>query len=706
MSGRPIDVVIDALTTAGCNPRRAEGEDQWSARCPAHDDKSPSLSAGVGREDCAVLTCHATCDVGDVLKALNLEMRDLYVKVHGNSDGARSRISATYAYVDEDGAPLFEAVRFTPKAFRQRRPDGNGEWVWNLNGTRRVLYRLPAVLAAVANGERVWIGEGEKDCDALTAAGVVATCNPMGAGKWSKVPDADKVLAGADIVIVADKDDAGRRHAADIVFSLTGVAQRVAVVEAARGKDAADHLAAGLGLDDFVPVALDDLEAGDRDENFKPVDDDGKRHVVLTPASAIKVRPVHWVWKGRIPVGALTLLGGREGIGKSTLMYQLIADITRGQLDGHYSGQARAVIVAATEDSWEHTIVPRLMGADADLDLVFRADVVSSEGVDTNLTLPADLHALEDEARQVGAAAIVLDPLLSRLHASLDTHKDAEVRIALEPLVALADRCGAAVVGLIHVNKGTSTDPLTLLMGSRAFAAVARAVMFVMKSPDDDELRLVGQPKNNLGRTDQPTLQFTIVSKRVAETDEGDVWTGAIRWEGESERSISDYLEEGAEGSAIHTAAGEAAEWLYDYLLTQGGSALSKDCKDAGGKVGHTHAALKRACKKLHVETRSEGFPRVTWWSVRQSAHLPGESKLTELIEPTERDQGRRLRPVGSVGPVGAVGSSPREGAPTGLACERCSTTSGRISFCGTASQTLCSSCWVYPPATTGSELF
>ena len=434
--------------------------------------------------------------------------------------------------------------------------------------------------------------------------------------------------------------------------------------------------------------------------------DDGKRKIVLTPAAGIKVRPVKWVWQDRMPLGSLTLIGGREGIGKSTLTYQLIADITRGRLDGHYAGEPRAVIVAATEDSWEHTIVPRLMAADADLDLVYRVDVVTSEGIGTSLSLPADLHALEEEAERIGAAAIVLDPLLSRLHASLDTHKDAEVRQALEPLVALADRCGAAVVGMIHVNKSTSTDPLTLLMGSRAFAAVARAVLFVMKSPDDDELRLIGQPKNNLGRTDQPTLQFTIASRMVADTDEGQVWTGAISWEGESDRSIADYLEEGAEGGSIHTAVGEAADWLHDFLLTQGGEARSKECKDKGGKEGFTHDASRRACKKLRIEVRAEGFPRVTWWSLRQSVHSPGETPPTHSTQPTGSDQVRHLRPVAAVDVVGAVAAPLQEDAPTGPSCERCSASGDGVSYCGTADQILCRACWVHPRLATESELF
>lgn len=364
----------------------------------------------------------------------------------------------------------------------------------------------------------------------------------------------------------------------------------------------------------------------------------GRRTVDLVPASSIKIRPVHWLWESRIALGTLCLVGGREGIGKSTLAYTLAADLTRGLLPGVYLGQPRAVIVAATEDSWEHTIVPRLMAAGADLDQVFRVDVTSAAGLETGLLLPRDMDGLEHAVAQVGAALILLDPLMSRLDGNLDTHKDADVRKALEPLVALANRTRAGMLALIHLNKSGGSDPLTLLMGSRAFAAVARSVLFVMKDPEDDDLLLLGQPKNNLGRSDLPTLTFRIVGEKVADTTEGPVWTGRIQWDGESARSIGDALAEGTQDSDTRTATTEAMPWLVDYLTQQGGTAPSADVKAAGRKAGHSESALGRARKRLKVATTSEGFPRTTYWSLpdTQPSHVsPGESELTELTEPT-----------------------------------------------------------------------
>ncbi len=115
-----------------------------------------------------------------------------------------------------------------------------------------------------------------------------------------------------------------------------------------------------------------------------------ERRVRLTPASAIAPKPVHWLWDGRLAVGTLGLLAGREGIGKSTVGYSLASAITRGALPGVYLDQPRAVTVAATEDSWEHTIVPRLMATSTNLNLIFRVEVCE-DGLPSSLVLPADL---------------------------------------------------------------------------------------------------------------------------------------------------------------------------------------------------------------------------------------------------------------------------------------------------------------------------
>lgn len=153
---------------------------------------------------------------------------------------------AAYSYTDADGALLFQVVRFEPKDFRQRRPDGAGGWIWKMAGVQRVIYRLPAVVAAVQAGNVVFVVEGEKAADALAGLGVTATCSPGGANKWRR--DYGKPLAGADVLILPDNDDPGRQHAAAVAKALRGAAARVRVLELPNlppKGDVADWIAAG-----------------------------------------------------------------------------------------------------------------------------------------------------------------------------------------------------------------------------------------------------------------------------------------------------------------------------------------------------------------------------------------------------------------------------------------------------------------------------
>jgi hypothetical protein len=235
----------------------------WKARCPvpAHEDREASLSVKRGTKQPVLIKCHAGCDTVAVLGAIGLTLADV-----SNSDnheqpagewmpGGRRAI-AVYDYTDGDGNLLFQVLRTADKKFSQRRPDvlARNGWRWNLDGIRRVPYQLPKLIKAVNADHLVHIVEGEKDVHAVQQAGGVATCNPGGTGAgWRE--EYDGYFVGAKVVIVADKDEPGRRHAADVAGHLRKVARSVTVVEGVWGKDAADHLARGFGLDDWEPAS-------------------------------------------------------------------------------------------------------------------------------------------------------------------------------------------------------------------------------------------------------------------------------------------------------------------------------------------------------------------------------------------------------------------------------------------------------------------
>ncbi len=177
--------------------------------------------------------------------------------------GPSGQVVKTYPYHSENGTLLFEVVRYEPKDFRQRRPDGKGGYLWSLGDTPRVLYRLPELLAADKDGW-VFVPEGEKDVDNVRALGLTATCNPGGAGKWAHLAD-DSALHGRRVAILADCDGAGRKHALDIAARLYRKAADVRILDLRKvsgfmGKDVSDLLDANDSKDPAdLARALTDL---------------------------------------------------------------------------------------------------------------------------------------------------------------------------------------------------------------------------------------------------------------------------------------------------------------------------------------------------------------------------------------------------------------------------------------------------------------
>lgn len=234
-----------------CLPDVRENGDTWSAKCPAHDDRKASLSVSRGDDGRVLLHCHAGCTTAAVCEAMDLRLADLFPPSN-NGDGL-GRVVATYDYHDAKGTLLSQVLRYEGKDFRQRRPDGNGGWIWKLGRTPRVLYRLSELLAAGPD-ECVFVAEGEKDADRLASFGLIATCNPGGAGKWGKLSD-DSALHNRRVAIIADKDEAGRKHAADVAMRLRNRAREIRVIELpGDGKDASDWFDAGGTVDELVQL--------------------------------------------------------------------------------------------------------------------------------------------------------------------------------------------------------------------------------------------------------------------------------------------------------------------------------------------------------------------------------------------------------------------------------------------------------------------
>lgn len=329
----PIALVLERITSAtGRDPKRAGAG--WASRCPAHDDHDPSLSISEGRDRNVLLKCHAGCDLDAIVASIGLAVTDLFPPKE--TSGTLGEVVASYIYTDADGTPMLRVNRFHPKTFRQQHAEG-GAWVNGAGNTPKLLYRLPDVRAEAERGGTVWIAEGEKDVHALEAAGLVATCNAGGAGKFNS--DHAAQLDGVGLaVVVVDNDATGRDHARKVGLELSLANIPYKLVMAAEGKDAADHLAAGHGVDEFVTVAHLGEEADDTDDQseVEPGDDvhgwePTDLSIVLasdyTPPRPTVLRRIDGA--GLFYAGRVNALYGESGSGKSWIAMEAAAQILR-----------------------------------------------------------------------------------------------------------------------------------------------------------------------------------------------------------------------------------------------------------------------------------------------------------------------------------------------------------------------------------------
>lgn len=226
----------------------------FAALCPCHDDKIPSFSLAQSDEGKLLVHCHAGCSQEQLISAL--KKRQLWPTNASHNSGAnkKRRIVAVYDYLDPKSGNLkFQVVRYEPKDFRQRRPNDNGGWEWNVPKSEAILFNLPEIQSREG---MVFVVEGEKDVIALKQIGLLATCNAGGAGKWRK--DFAPYLAGRDICILPDNDNAGSKHAELVASSLHNVASTVRVLELSplppKG-DVSDWLSAGGSASKLLTLA-------------------------------------------------------------------------------------------------------------------------------------------------------------------------------------------------------------------------------------------------------------------------------------------------------------------------------------------------------------------------------------------------------------------------------------------------------------------
>jgi hypothetical protein len=346
---------------------------------------------------------------------------------------------------------------------------------------------------------------------------------------------------------------------------------------------------------------------------------------LVISAADVRRERVGWLAPGRVPLGAVTLVAGDPG-GKSLWACGLAAALSRGELPG---GPASSLLVTA-EDSLSVTLRPRLEAAGADLELVGFVQMWR-DGFEDGIRLPDDIAELDRLAGEHDARLVVIDPLMAHLPSEVNSWRDQSVRLALAPLRVMAETRACAVVVVVHLNKGTSTDPLSRIGGSMGIPAAARSALLLARDPDDGDSgsrRVLAHTKCNLAAL-APSVLCEIETIIVpAHGDRPEVEVPRIVEVGESGHSGPDLLARDSNASSgdQDSALEEAVVFLREELGN--GPVEAKRMLAAARDAGISSMTLKRARKGRVSAKRRGGLGSAgSWWW-----RLEGQGDVNPLI--------------------------------------------------------------------------
>jgi putative DNA primase/helicase len=350
---------------------------------------------------------------------------------------------------------------------------------------------LPELLEAIANEQTVFIAEGEKGVDALVWLGAVATCSPMGAGKWRD--DYSRHFKGAKVVILPDNDKPGGDHAAQVEKSLSGIAASVRTISLPglpEAGDVYDWIKSG-GKADALWRLVENTKA-ETSEAF-----------TLTCLASVETVAIDWIWEAYLARGKLALLGGDPDQGKSMMTIAVAARLSNGHRWPPHKERAPigSTIFICSEDGVADTVRPRAEAAGADLSkiFVFKSSLLKG-GRRKTFSLKEDLELLSEAIKSVGDVQLIVIDAVTSYMGAIDSHKTSDVRAVLEPLADFAERHRVAILGVTHPPKQHQGNSLRSFAGSFAFVEAPRLAHFVTTDPDNPERKLLLPVKNNIGR--------------------------------------------------------------------------------------------------------------------------------------------------------------------------------------------------------------
>lgn len=515
-----------------------KGGTGFVAKCPAHDDQKQSLALAEG-DGRILVKCFAGCRTEEIVSRLGLKWRDLFdkeiTKPYGHSLGASrdalpvklssasfysaksSRIHSVYSYVDEEGEVLYENVRFYPKDFRQRRFDARGEAIWNLDGVRRIPYRLPELIEAVKSGQEIFLCEGEKDVDAIRELGFAAS----NFKNWTV--DFNRFIEGSHIVIVQDHDHPGKRQSEEAARTLIKAAASVKMLDMFAERELNEK--AGPDISDYIKQCVE-VEGMDTDtikerlsvtveglENWKdtarPRTDEyfvvqsGNEWMSQSRTQRIPEKLFGEFWFEN----EVCILFADTNVGKSILAVQIADQVSRGEPAGSLGSTVPAQKVIyfdfeLTAKQFESRFSERQEGSDTYVNhYQFHKNFYRAEiNPETSDIGPFDKFedflntSLEQTIVSTAAKVIIIDNLT---YLRDETENARNALPLMKYLKKLKSKYGLSILALAHTPKRDSTKPLGRndLQGSKMLINFCDSSFAIGESAKQAGLRYLKQIK-------------------------------------------------------------------------------------------------------------------------------------------------------------------------------------------------------------------
>jgi len=487
----------------------------------------------------------------------------------------------------------------------QRLPDGDGAGLILLIGEG-----VATVLSASA-------ATGHPAIAALSSGNLPAVAKAM----RERYPAAALVIL-SDLVKATGEPDPHAIEAAKVGAGRTAIPD----FGSDRYPDMTDFndMAAWCGAE-AVARAIANASAPDEGE-YQP-GNDYALDVRLIRASDVTPEAFEWLWNGWLAAGKVHILGGAPGTGKTTIALALAATVTTGGRwpDGTQS-VAGNVVIWSGEDDPADTLIPRLALSGADLSRVYFIADIRDGGERRSFDPARDMEPLRRKLVEIGCVRLlIVDPIVSAI--SGDSHKNAEVRRGLQPLVDLAASMRCALLGITHFSKGTFLrDPVERLTGSLAFGALARVVLVAAKHQEEGEdgrtVRIFCRAKSNIG-PDNGGFEYDLHQAEL-KTHPG-IFASSVLWGEAVKGSARELLEMADTPNNDGGALAEAKRFLSEQLAN--GPVPSKTIKADAEEAGHTRATIRRAQKLLGIEAVKSGMKGEWFWQ------MPGQEAARAILE-------------------------------------------------------------------------